>query len=250
MTQARKLKKQIRARARKTGERYTAARRQVLRQKSGPERATARPASAPPARTATAVPSALAKREAGLIQKTGHGWAHWFAVLDAFDAAGKGHTASAHHVAVDHGVDGWHAQEITVSYERARGLRGVNQRMSGEFEVSVSKTLPVPVKAVVRALRDPRQRGRFFSKLDADLRAGFESALAGPKGLRERAPGVARMRFRTKNGLTVVLYLDPKPNGRSVLVATNMKLEGKDEVARLREAWRPPLEALRAHLEG
>jgi hypothetical protein len=171
-------------------------------------------------------------------------------VLDAFDAAAKGHTASAHHVAEDHGIGGWHAQEITVSYERARGLRGLNQRMSGEFEVSVSKILPVPVKEVVKAIRDARQRDRFFSKLDADLRAGFESGLAGPKGLREPQPGVARMRFHTKSGLTVVLNLDPKPNGRSVFVATNMKLKGKDDVARLREAWRPPLEALRAHLAG
>jgi hypothetical protein len=248
MTQARKLKKQIRARARKTGERYTAARRQVLRQKGHPERVATRSTSAPAPRAATPVPPALEKREAGLTQKTGHGWAHWFAVLDAFDAAAKGHTASAHHVAVDHGVEGWYAQEITVAYERARGLRGVNQRLSGAFEVSVSKSLPVPVKEVVKALRDPRRRRRFFADLDPDIRGAFEAALDGPKGLREREQGGARMRFQTKSGITVVLYLDPKTNGRSGFVATNLKLKGKDDVARIREAWRPALEALRAHL--
>ncbi len=245
MTRARKLKKQIRARSGKTGESYTAARRQVLRQKARPERAAARPPS-----PATPVPATLARREAGLAERTGHGWAHWFAVLDAFDAAANGHTAAARHVAEDHGVDGWYAQEITVAYERARGLRGVNQRMSGEFEVSVSKTLPAPVKEVMKALRDPRRRSRFFSELDAELRGGFEAALQGPKGLREREKGGARMRFRTKSGITVALFIDPKPDGRSGFVAQNMKLKANDEVARIREAWRPALEALSRHLGG
>ena len=57
MTQSRKLKKTIRARARKTGESYTAARRMVLKRRS----------------LATAVPAELLKREARLIEKTGHG---------------------------------------------------------------------------------------------------------------------------------------------------------------------------------
>jgi hypothetical protein len=249
MTQARKLKKQIRARARKTGESYTTARRQVLRQKARPERG-ATSSSSPLAKPAAPLPPALGKRDAGLAEKTGHGWAHWFAVLDAFDAAAKGHTAAARHLAEDHGIGGWHAQEITVGYERTRGLRGVNQRMSGEYEVSVSKILPVPVREVVKALKDSRRRGRFFSDLDAELKTAFDSALDGPMGLREREKGDARMRFRTKSGVTVALFLDPKPDGRSLFVAQNMKLKAKDDVARLRAAWRPGLEALSRHLSG
>ena len=167
MTQAKKLKKQIRARARKTGESYTAARRLVLKQKAS------RPVRGPDA--ATPVPEALREGEARLVERTGHGWGHWFALLDAFDAAAKGHTATARHVALDHGVDGWYAQQITVQYERARGLRGTNQRMSGEYEVSVSKVLPAPVAKVVKALRDARARAVWAAALDPELRRALEA---------------------------------------------------------------------------
>ena len=208
MTQARKLKKQIRSRARKTGESYTAARRQVLMQRS--RISAPRPAPAP----AADVP------------------------------------ASLQNVGEDHGVDGWYAQEITVAYERARGLRATNQRMSGEYEVSVSKILPAPVGEVVAALRTPKRRAAWAKAMDPELRQALEAALAGPKGLRLRDKGDARMRFRTPRGVTILLSLDPRAKGRSALVATNMKLKAKADVERCRAAWRPALEALSRHLGG
>lgn len=235
MTQAKKLKKQIRARARKTGESYTAARRLVLQQKT-------RPATAP---SATPVPDALRKGEARLVERTGHGWMHWFALLDAFDAAAKGHTAAARHVSRDHGVDGWYAQQITVQYERARGLRATNQRMSGEYEVSVSKVLPVPVGKAVVALRDPRARKIWAAALDPQLRGAFDAVA---KSLKARERGDARLRFKTPGGITVALYLDPKPDGRSLLVAQNMKLRAAGEIDRYRATWKTAFNALSKHL--
>lgn len=171
MTQARKLKKQTRAR--KTGGSYTAARRQVQGQR--PRTAASRPTPA----FAADVPASLLKKDARLVERTGHGWAHWFAVLDAFGAAHKGHTASARHVGAAHGVDGWYAQEITVAYERARGLRGTNQRMSGEYEVSVSKVLPAPVGEVVAALRSPKRRAAWAGAMDSELRQALEAPRVG-----------------------------------------------------------------------
>jgi hypothetical protein len=242
MTQASKLKKTIRARARKTGESYTAARRMVLKQraKAAPE-PTPRPAPRAPATTLSAT---LAKREPRLVERTGHGWEHWFAVLDRFGAREKGHTAAARHVAEDHGVDGWYAQAITVEYERARGLRAANQRMSGEYEVSVSKLLPAGVGAVVKALRDSRARARWMGALDPELSRAFDAAVAGAPGLREREQGGARMRFKTASGVTVALYLDPKPKGKSSLVAQNMKLAAASDIDRYRATWKEAFAAL------
>ena len=239
MTQSGKLKQTIRARARKTGESYTAARRMLLKRKAS-TRATAQ----------AAVPVALLKSEPRLVARTGHGWQHWFAALDRFDAKAKGHTASARHVAEDHGVDGWYAQQITVEYERARGLRAANQRMSGSYEVSVSKVLKAPVSAVVRVLRDPKARARWTATLDPELRTAFEAALAGPKGLREREQGGARMRLKAQSGVTVALYLDPKPNGKSSLVAQNMKLEAAADIDRYRATWKEAFAALDRQLQA
>jgi hypothetical protein len=236
MTKARKLKKQIRARARKTGESYTAARLKVLKHK---------------ARASTdRLPAALLRREPRLVEKTGRGWQHWFSVLDRFGAKEKGHTAAARHVAEDHGVDGWYAQAITVEYERARGLRAANQRMSGAYEVAVSKVLPAPVSSVVRALRDPGLRTSWAGALDPELRSAFEAAVTGPKGLRERDRGDARMRIKAASGVTVDLYLDPTPNGKSRLVAQSMKLAVAADVDRYRAAWKQAFTALGRQLEG
>ena len=147
MTESHKLKKTIRARVSKTGESYTAARRMVLKQKARRRVAKRSGPNDPEHLRAVAsgsVPATLLESEPRLVARTGHGWEHWLSLLDRFGAREKGHTASARHLAEDHGVDGWYAQQITVEYERARGLRAANQRMSGSYEVSVSKVLPAP----------------------------------------------------------------------------------------------------------
>lgn len=250
MTQSRKLKKTIRARARKTGESYTAARRMVLQHKTRARIASRADKAAPVTASVAGLPAMLRKGEPRLVARTGHGWEHWFLVLDRFGSAHKGHTASARYLAEDHGVDGWYAQQITVAYERARGLRAENQRMSGSYEVSVSKVLHAPVSAVVRALRDPRARARWTATLDPELRGAYEAALAGPRGLRERQQGGARMRLKAAGGVTVALYLDPKSNGKSSLVAQNMNLKAAADVVRYRATWKEALAALGRQLDG
>ena len=55
--------------------------------------------------------------------KTGKGWAEWFAILDAWSARDKGHTATAKHLREGHGVNPWWAQAVTIRYEWERGLR-------------------------------------------------------------------------------------------------------------------------------
>src|SRR3954470_3986785 len=129
MTRARALKQIIRARAVKTGERYTSARRHVLNELrlQPPAPAVTKPAAdrAPVATPRGQVSDATARA------KTGLGLDHWFAVLDEFGGVCRGHTALAKHLFADHGVPRWYCQGITVAYERARGARAVNQRRDG-----------------------------------------------------------------------------------------------------------------------
>ncbi len=61
-------------------------------------------------------------------EKTGKGWEDWLAILDAWGAAEKGHTATAKHLHDEFGVSAWWAQEITVRHELERGIRVVEQR--------------------------------------------------------------------------------------------------------------------------
>ena len=70
---------------------------------------------------------------------------------------------------------------ITVAYERERGLRAMNQSVAGDFQVNVSKVVPVSVAEVVDALRSARRRAQWLKGADASLARALQAALAGPK---------------------------------------------------------------------
>ena len=245
MTRARALKKVIRARAAKTGERYTTARRHVLAGIT--VEAPAAPEPSAPAATERPAPRAVkgGVSEARVREVTGHGLDHWFKVLDRFGAVQKGHTAAARHLAADHRIPGWYAQGITVAYERARGVRAVNQRCDGEYEVSVSKVLTAGTSDVVRALSDKTWRRRWTKAVEPQLVQALGDSLDSPasKGVVVRPDGQGRYRY-TWDGTIVQLYLYPKPGGKISLVVTNSKLADTATVEARRGQWRTALTEL------
>jgi hypothetical protein len=246
MTRARALKQVIRARAAKTGERYTTARRHVLTQLRWQTPHAGRGA-APAAPEVNPVPLTVkgGLSDAKAREKTGHGLAHWFDVLDRFGGVARGHTALARHLAGDHGVPGWHAQGITVAYERARGARTVNQRCDGEFEVSVSKVIAAPARDVIATLGNVRSRRHWTAGVDADLAQGLTDALDAPrsKGIVVRPDGQGRFRYKW-DGTTVQISFLPKPGDKVSVVVTNSKLANAAAVEQRRALWRAALDAV------
>ena len=243
MTRARALKRVIRARAARTGERYTTARRHVL--KSLPAVSIApNPSRTEAAPRAVAKPESKGMSDAKVREKTGHGLDHWFEVLDRFGAVEKGHTVAARHLYETHGVDGWYAQGITVAYERARGLRAVNQRCDGWYEVSVSKILATNTTGIIKALSDPVRRER-LAGADTGLMAALNTALDSPesKGFVVRPDGQARFRYKWGD-TTVQLHVWPRPGGKVSLVVTNEKLRAAEMVEERRGMWRVALNAI------
>jgi hypothetical protein len=249
MTRARALKQVIRARAAKTGERYTTARRQVIKDVSAAaplKRAPASPESeSSPAPSAPPAPTKGSVSDASSRAKTGHGLDHWFAILDKFDGVAKGHTALARHLYEDHKVPGWYAQGITVAYERARGARMLHQRMSGEYEVSVTKTVNGDTAAVARAFTDAKRRAKWLPAANADLGAALIAALKAKssKGFVIRPDGMGRYRYKW-GASTVQFYLYPKGEERTSVVVTQMKLAAAAAVEARRTEWRAALGAL------
>jgi hypothetical protein len=243
MTRDRALKQLIRARAAKTGEHYTTARRHVLKDIQQRTEPSVRPRPTVAPRAAVAASSKGGVSDARSLEKTGHDLDHWFTVLDRFGAAEKGHTAAARHLHDDHHVDGWYAQGITVAYERARGVRALNQRCDGEYEVSVSKVMVGDTKSAIKALAETPRRQR--KDVDAGLMNALSAALDSPtsKGFVVRADGQARFRYKW-DGTTVQLYLLPKPGGKVSVVAANSKLSGPAMVEERREQWRSALKAV------
>ena len=250
MTRARKLKKVIRSRAAKTGESYTAARRQVLEAKR--RRGVAPPPEpARPAKPAPRTRSSRVTSDTSVRKKTGHGLDHWFGVLDDFGARTKGHTASARHLSEAHGVPSWHCQMITVEYERLHGLRAKNQSCEGDFQVTVSRTVPATVEQVAGLINDARRRARWLRTADPSLARALEAAFAGPKArsVAVKTPQYARLRF-PGDGATVEILITGKTGGRAIVAAHNTKLAGPDAVERQRALWGAALDGLRAQLLG
>ena len=243
MTRARALKQVIRARAARTGERYTTARRHILRE-----------LNAPKALQAPQVPQAPTKgglSDAKSIEKTGYDLAHWFAILDRFGGIEKGHTASAKLLYDNHNVPGWYCQGIVVAYERARGTRVMNQKCDGSFEVSVSKVINAATPALVKALSDAKQRRRWSAKADAALVKALGAGLKSPKskGFVMKPNGEARYRFKW-DGMTVQLNLYPKGPGKTSIVATQQKLAGPEAVEPYRTLWKTTLAAVAGTVAG
>lgn len=259
MTLQKKLKKTIRARSQKTGESYTAARRQVLLAREKVETPEQHapvavleppPLQAPPAPPTPKQPSRGQVNDEAARKKTGHGLDHWFAVLDAFGAATKGHTAAAAHLNKDHGIPGWYAQGITVAYERAHGLRDMNQSCTGSFQVSVSKTVPVPVAEVIDALKSPERRAAWLQDADPGLVQALDSAFTGdkPREVKTKGSDYAWLRFPW-DGHKVEIRITGKLKGASV-AADNSDLPSPDLVEQRREQWKVALAGLQRHLGG
>jgi hypothetical protein len=222
-----------------------------------------RPKAAAPVRQATTAPeprdspaprkpgSESPVTDANILKKTGHGLEHWFAVLDAFGAAAKGHTASARHLYEDHGVPGWHTQAITVAYERARGLRTTNQNYAGKFQVSVSRVMPASARQLVDLLARPEKRAAWLKAADPSLRQALEAAFKGPKARQVKVKDEHNAQLRYQwDGKPVQIYIVGKPNGKASMVVDNQDLPGPEHVDMRRALWSEALDTLRSQLKG
>jgi hypothetical protein len=221
MTTDKARKRAVRARMEKTGERYAAARRHVVRTES-------MPTTDLPPRVAEPSMSEAASRKG-----TGRAWDDWFRILDDWGATGHSHTEIARYVHGELGVDGWWSQSVTVGYERARGMRAPNERPEG-FEVSVSKTVALDPMDAWRAFAEPSRRSRW---LDLGLRMRTGTRTMG-RSARFDVPS---------EGNRVNVYLTAKDDTRTTVTVTHVKLSGASDVAAHRAAWKRRLEALGKH---
>lgn len=219
MTTQKSFKRAVRDRMAKTGERYTAARAHLL-----PADEEAAPAYTP-AMSPDAVRSA-----------TGREWDEWFALLDEWGATEREHKAIAAWLGAEHGVPGWWAQNVTVEYERSRGLRAPGSGRDGLFSVGASRTVAVPVERLYAAFVDPELRERW---------------LHGGK-VRERTVLPHRSaRFDWEGGPTrLVVGFTEKGPAKAQVALAHERVPDADVAAELKAYWRERLGVLKTLLES
>jgi len=213
------FKRLTRGRMQKTGESYTTARAQLLKQK-----------------TAIAAPfshldyAKLAGRSDATVKaNTGCTWERWVKALDHAKAHTWPHREIAKYVRENYKVPGWWAQTVTVGYERIKGLRAIGQRRDGSFEASKSKTLPGPLGRLYGAFHDARTRARWQPGVDLTVRTAA----------REKS-----MRISWPDGTSVVVGFMPRGEKKSQVALAHGKLPDRDSVNRMKEYWAERLAAL------
>jgi uncharacterized protein YndB with AHSA1/START domain len=221
MTTQKTFKRRVRARMAKTGESYTAARRQLINAGDQPDPGT------PTFQTVVS--------DERMVEATGHRHDEWFARLDAWGGTTHTHTEIARYVVEELGVPGWWAQSITVSYERARGMRAVGQMRDG-WRINASKTVNVAVEELFDAVVEERLRKEWLPDVDLGQRTATR-----PKSAR----------FDWEDGSTrVVVTLEAKGPSKATVFVSHERLPDADTAEAMKAYWRSALVDLKAHLES
>lgn len=201
--------------------------------KSAPRAASARRTATPPPPD----PSLFPCGDAAVSAATGKDWNEWLTLLDAAGAASR---------ALDHqqiwdlamqslpGSAGWWGQMVSVGYERARGLREKHETSGGDYQATLSKTLPVPLFAAYAAWADESLRRNWLRAPGLD----FTKLNAG-KNIRARWPGgpLLDIRFNASG-----------PDKCQVVVDT-MKLADAEAVKEAKAYWQAQFDRLQAYLK-
>jgi hypothetical protein len=225
------FKQRVRARMTKTGESYTAARHQLLRKADDPVQPP-KPATSEPEAIDPIPPDALLVADEAMLRATGKRYAEWFALLDEWGATDHTHTEIARWLSATYGAPGWWVQNLTVSYERARGMRARHQMANG-FSVSVTRTVDAGSDRVLAAFTDETERAMW---------------LPVPMRRRQtRARNTARFDW-DEPASRVVVSVAPKDDGRTTITVGHEQLPDAAAGERMKAHWREWLAALRTVL--
>jgi hypothetical protein len=219
MTRQSSFKRLVRGRMEKTGESYTAARASLLA------------ASEPKASEGPA----LAMSDEAIRRRTGRGWEEWFDLIDEWGGVERPHAEIARWLADAHDTKGWDAQAVTVTYERARGLRAVGENAQG-FTATASKTVAVPVERLYQAFVDETLRRQWLPEGELRVRTTSEAKSA---------------RFDWGDGETRVnVWFEAKGDGKSTAALQHERLPAGDEADRMKAYWRERVSVLKEVLEA
>lgn len=230
MTTDKDFKRLVRGRMQKTGESYTTARANLLRQ---PKQIVQPAATAAPVSIDYAKVAGMS--DTALKAKTGCAWDKWVYVLDKAKAYEWPHAKIAEYVHTKYKVGPWWGQTVTVGYERIKGLRAIGQRRDGHFEANKSKTVPLPLTRLYNAFSHKPTRTRWLP----DVTPAIQSATRNKY-----------MRMNWPDGTSVQIGFLSKGRGKSQVAIQHGKLPDQASAARMKEFWGQRLDALAELREG
>ncbi|MGH8004435.1 MAG: SRPBCC family protein, partial [Limisphaerales bacterium] len=135
-----------------------------------------------------------------------------------------------------HKVGGWWSQMITVGYEQARGKREKHQRAEGHYDISVSRTLEVPVSKVFNVWQNDQARKKWL---------GEDGLL-----IRKATPNKSMRITWVDQKTSLELNFYPKGLTKSQVVVQHSKLSNAKAAAKMKSYWSNNLERLKEFLKA
>jgi hypothetical protein len=171
-----------------------------------------------------------------VIEKTGKSMEDWFKLLDNKGAQKLAHVQIFDLVSKTPGLKKlgpWNQNLLTTTYEWSRGIKERGQKENG-FEISMSKTIAVPVNLLYNAWVDDALRKRWL-KEKITIRKSTENKSA-------------RITWSNgETGLSVDFY--SKGKDKSQVVVQHLRISDSIKAAELKEFWGIALEKLKSFLE-
>lgn len=214
MTRQESFKRKVRARMVETGERYMAARHQLIEQSTRAD--------------SDAWVSEPEHSDEAIYDATGRDWNEWRRLIDEGPGRNAEHGAIVAYVMEEHGVNGWWAQSVTVGYERITGIRLPHQMADGTFTASKTRTIEVDGEALKEMLFDNAARADLFPGITTEMRS-VPTTKVPRIGI---GPGVAQ------------ISIEPKPGGRATVTVAHEKLPQAGDVDLWKAYWTEWLTAL------
>jgi uncharacterized protein YndB with AHSA1/START domain len=171
-----------------------------------------------------------------VIEKTGKPMEDWFKLLDSKGAQKLAHVQIFDLVGKTPGLKKlglWNQNLFTTTYEWSRGIKARGQREKG-FEISVSKTVSVPLGLLFQVWMDDSLRKKWLK----------EKITIG-KSTESKSARITWSDGETS--LSVDFY--SKGKGKSQVVVQHMKIPDSIKAAELKEFWGIALEKLKSFLE-
>ena len=172
-----------------------------------------------------------------VVEKTGKTMEEWFAVLDK-----KGAKKLDSHDIYEliksivglQPLGEWNQGLLSTSYQWSRGLRERGEKAAG-FEVSVSKTIAVPVGELYKAWADDALRKGWLKEKGASITKATENK------------SVRILWSDNETRLSVDFY--SKGEAKSQVVVQHLKLPNSEKATEMKEYWSRALDRLKAILE-
>ncbi|MCE3259602.1 MAG: hypothetical protein K0S12_1243 [Bacteroidetes bacterium] len=167
-----------------------------------------------------------------LTEKTKKPMEHWFRELDKKGAKDMKH-AEIFDLVINMGglvsLGHWNQNLLTTSYEWDRGLKERGQKENG-FEVSVSKTIGVPVTILYSSFTDSKIRTKWLKEKITIRKSTLNKS--------------ARVTWNDGDtSLSIDFY--PKDKTKSQIVVQHQKLPDSKAAERMKEFWKKKLEQLK-----